>query len=94
MATRPTGLALGDGPDGWLFPDGRSQPARPRHACGHPPPDRSERSILRANGKPVEPWLSKARANLPTRPLPVSQWRGVILPEASVRMLTADILNA
>lgn len=85
-------LALGDGPDGWLFPEVDHNPRAPavRVAIRH----RKGQSVkLRVDGKPVDPLAFDGTTAAPGAGFAVSLWRGIPLEDERTT-LSADIINS
>ncbi|MCX7284930.1 MAG: hypothetical protein NTX28_12945 [Novosphingobium sp.] len=84
-------MALGDGPDGWLFPEADHNPRAPaiRVAIRH----RKGQSVrLMVDGKPVDPLAFDGTLSNKSAPYAVSVWRGIPLNAETTR-LTAEIIN-
>lgn len=84
-------LALGDGPDGWLFPQADHNPRAPaiRVAIRH---RRGQTVKLMVDGKPVDPLTFDGTLSTKTAPYAVSVWRGIALNGETTR-LTAEVIN-
>lgn len=84
-------LALGDGPDGWLFPQADHNPRAPaiRVAIRH----RKGQSVrLMADGKAVDPLTFDGTQVATDGTYAVSLWRGIALT-GNKTTLTAEIIN-
>ncbi len=84
-------MALGDGPDGWLFPEADHNPRAPaiRVAIRH---RKGQTVKLMADGKPVDPLTFDGTLSTKSAPYAVSVWRGISL-ERETTKLTAEIIN-
>lgn len=85
-------LALGDGPDGWLFPEADHNPRTPaiRVAIRH---RKGQKAELFVDGEPVSETAFEGVKNASDGYYAVSLWRGVPLKNEKTK-LTANILNS
>ncbi|MFZ1743797.1 MAG: hypothetical protein WAT93_13145, partial [Pontixanthobacter sp.] len=85
-------LALGDGEDGWLFPEADHNPSAPaiRVAIRH---RQGQKIELFVNGKPVSAVAFDGTRNAADGSYAVSLWRGVPL-ENEKTVLTANVINS
>lgn len=85
-------LALGDGPDGWLFPEVDHNPRAPsvRVAIRH---RKGQKADLFVDGEPVSPLAFAGIQNASDGHYAVSVWRGIPL-RGEKTALTANILNS
>ena len=85
-------LALGDGPDGWLFPDEGHNPRAPavRVAVRH---RKGQKAELFVNGKPADPLSFDGLKTATEGRYAVSLWRGIPL-DSETTLLTANIINS
>ena len=85
-------LALGDGPDGWLFPEVDHNPRAPavRAAIRH---RKGQTVRLYVDGKPVDPLAFDGTRTADKGKYAVSLWRGIPLEDERT-VLKAEIINS
>jgi hypothetical protein len=85
-------LALGDGPNDWLFPSVDHNPRSPatRVAIRHRP---GQSVVLKVDGKPVDPVAFEGALTAAAKTHSVSVWRGIPLEDETSRFV-AEIREA